>query len=158
MGIFGKSKKSSKKNPDVITEPVDPGWIRSARGNFLNLLSMDPEEAGLSGKGGVYLVWHGGVRPEWLYVGHSNDLAKSLHEAGNNKEIGSFQEMGGLFVSWAFVLDDYRPGVVRFLQENLPTIIPTANTYDDDTMPVPVFSPGKEPKAGGAKNAPGQPE
>lgn len=148
MALFGKSK-DPKKNPDAITEPVDPGWARTARGNFVNLLSLDPEEAGLGGKGGVYLIWHGGIRPEWVYVGYSDDLAKALHEAGNNREITYFEEMGGLFVTWAFVLDDYRPGVVRFLQENLPTVVPSGSSFNDDTVSVPVFSPGMEPKAGG---------
>ena len=151
MGLFGGSKTST---PTVISDPVDPGWYRNNRGKFPELLILDPEEAGLSGKGGVVLVWHGGIRPEWVYVEHSTDLAKTLHEVGNNKEINYFESSGGLYVTWAFVVEEYRAGVVRFLQENLPTLIETASPYPEDTSPVPVFSPGKEPKP----QPPGGPE
>lgn len=143
MGLFGGSKP---KKPEIVTDPVDPGWYRTKRGKFPSLLSLDPDEAGLGGVGGVFLIWHAGLRPEWVYVGHGPDLAKELYAIGNNKEVTNFENMGGLFVTWAFVVEGYRPGVVRFLQENLPTVIETANTYPDDTAPVPVFSPGREPK------------
>ncbi len=143
MAFFGKSKE--EKQAEAVSEPVDPGWYRTAKGGFPQLFSLEPEEVGLSGKGGVFLIWHGGVRPEWVYVGHSPDMAQSLFDIGKNKEVTDYENRGGLFVTWAFVLEEYRDGVVKFLQENLPTIVASANTYTDETAAVPVFSPGKEP-------------
>ncbi len=143
MAFFGKSKE--EKQAATVSEPVDPGWYRTAKGGFPQLFSLVPEEVGLSGKGGVFLIWHGGVQPEWVYVGHSPDMAQALFDIGKNKEVTNYENRGGLFVTWAFILDDYRDGVVKFLQENLPTIVVSANTYTDETTVVPVFSPGKEP-------------
>ena len=154
MDFFGKSKKTD--GPQQLSEPVDPGWYRTAKGGFPELFSLEPEEVGLTGKGGVFLIWHGGVRPEWVYVGHSPDMAQALFDIGKNKEVTDYDSRGGLFVTWAFILEEYRDGVVRFLQENLPTVVISANTYNDETVMVPVFSPGKEPKP--ATAAPAQDE
>lgn len=143
MAFFGKSKDTTQA--PLVNEPVDPGWYRNAKGKFPDLFTLDPAEVGLSGKGGVFLIWHGGVKPEWVYVGHAPDMASALLEIGKNKEVTYYENRGGLFVTWSFILADYRDGVVKFLQENLPTIVESANTYPENTQPVPVFSPGKEP-------------
>lgn len=142
MALFGKSKDTPSQ---AISEPVDPGWYRNAKGKFPDLFTLDPEEAGLSAKGGVFLIWHGGIKPEWVYVGHAPDMASALLDIGRNKDVTYYENRGGLFVTWSFVLEEYRDGVVKFLQENLPTLVESANTYPENTQPVPVFSPGREP-------------
>lgn len=144
MSFFGKSKDEEKQQAP-LGDPVDPGWFRTQRGGFPDLFDLEPDEVGLTGKGGVFLIWHGGVKPEWVYVGHGPDMAQSLFDIGKNKDVIYYENRGGLFVTWAFVLDQYRDGVVKFLQENLPTVVISQNTYDEETQPVPVFSPGKEP-------------
>ena len=59
MGLFG-SKKT--KNPK-ITKPIDPKWAKSPKGSFNQLLRFDPEDGNIRGVGGVYIAWHGGVKP-----------------------------------------------------------------------------------------------
>jgi hypothetical protein len=137
MALFGFGDDDSKQ----ITEPVDPNWVRTPEGGFLPLLTLDPEELGLNNVGGVYLVWHAGVRPEWVYAGHSNNLAAALHQAGNDPDINYFEKNGGLFVAWAPVMEKYRAGVVKYLNETYNVQVPNVSDFSDETVPVPVIPP-----------------
>lgn len=138
MSLFGFG---GKEEPERISEPVDPNWVHTRSGAFPSLLSMDPEEMGLNKVGGVYLIWHAGVRPEWVYAGHSKDLAAALHHAGNNRDINYYEKNGGLFVAWALVKEQYRPGVVKYLQETFKTQVENTTDFTDKTIPVPVTAP-----------------
>jgi len=147
MGLF--SSDDDKAESQVkFSHPVDPNWVRTPEGKFLPLLSLDPEELGLSNVGGVYLVWHAGVKPEWVYTGHTNDLAAALHHAGNNPEINYYERNGGLFVAWAPVKEPYRPGVVKYIQENFHTVVENPSDFKDTTVPIPVVPPVAKKKTG----------
>jgi len=146
MGLFNFGDHEDDIPP--ITEPVDPGWVNAPDGGFFGFLELDPEELGLGHKGGVYLIWHGGVRPEWVYAGHTTDLAMALHADGNNPEITFYEKYGGLFVAWAPVKEAYRPGVVKYLEENFKTLIPNAESYTDKTRAVPVKAPKRRQQPG----------
>lgn len=146
MGIFGfgKDDKEEDKAP-VFTKPVDPGWVRNPTGGFFSFLDLDPEELNLSGVAGVYLIWHSGVRPEWVYVGHTKDMAASFHSAGKNSEITFYEQNGGLQVAWAPVMEEYREGVVKYISENFNPLVPNTDGYSDNTRPVPVIAPIRTP-------------
>lgn len=146
MGLFGFGGDDNEKEVPVITEPVDPGWVTTPEGGFFEFYSLDPEEQGLGGVSGVYLIWHGGVRPEWVYAGHTNDMASAFHAAGTNKEITYYEKNGGLFVAWAPVMEQYRPGVVKYLELNFKTMVANPDAYTDKTAPVPVFAPTRREK------------
>lgn len=138
MGLFSFGED---EDLPVFTEPVDPGWVHGPDGGFFALLTIDPEELGLTGGGGIYLIWHGGVRPEWVYAGHTDDLAAALHQAGNTSEINYYEKNGGLFVAWAPVRDKFRAGVVKYLDENFKTLVQNPGAYTEDAKPVPVTAP-----------------
>lgn len=140
MSLFGHSQH---KDSDA---PVDPVWARDSRGRFHRFLPLDPEEAGLIDRGGVFVIWHAGIQPEWVYVGQSKNLAETLHMIGENKDVLSFEVNGGLFVTWSFVRKEFRHGVVRYLEETLSPIVPTQDEWPPDTRPVAVFAPGSEPR------------
>lgn len=147
MGIFGFGRDDdAEEDVPAITTPVDPGWAQTPEGGFFPLLEMDPEEIGLSGVGGVFLIWHGGMRPEWVFAGHDKNLASALHLAGNNREINYFEKNGGLFVSWAPVKEPYRPGVVKYLEQSFKTLVPNPGLYTEKTRPVPVLPPSRRKK------------
>ena len=42
---------------------------------------------GLKGSSGVYVIWHAGLRPEWLTIGHAVNLAQTFEELGGVDEI-----------------------------------------------------------------------
>ena len=147
MGLFGfgDDDEDEDKVP-VITEPVDPNWVNTPAGGFFSFLELDPEEQGLDGVGGVYLIWHAGVKPEWVFAGHGTNLAAEMHAAGNNNDITWYEKNGGLFVTWAPVKEMYRPGVVKFIEESFKTLVANPNAYSEKTRPVPVKPPAKRAK------------
>lgn len=143
MAIFGFGKGDEQTAAPVFTDPVDPGWVRNPKGGFFSFLDLDPEELQLNGVGGVYLIWHRGVRPEWVFVGHTKDMASAFHSAGHNSEITFYEPNGGLYVAWAPVMEEYRAGVVKYIEANFKTLVPNSNSYTDGTSPVPVIAPSR---------------
>lgn len=120
---------------------IDPEWACSATGRFNRLVHMDPEEEGLTGQSGVYVIWHGGVKPQWVYVGFTDDLAAAMHAAGDDEDIMDFEIRGGLFVTWALVRQSFQPGVVRFLTDVLKPKVENPETTGIAADPVPVCPP-----------------
>ncbi len=142
MSLFGKTK--SKPLPSGT--PIDPNWARTPEGRFHRFLSFDPEEYNLSDVSAVYIIWHAGVRPEWVYVGNSHDLADDLNRLTENDEITDYEVNGGLFVSWSLVKDEFQDGVVRFIALNAKPVVENPGIPGKDTEAIPVFLPGTEPK------------
>jgi hypothetical protein len=130
------------KDP-VFTGIVDPKWALDAKGKFHTLFDLDPDEAGLNGVGGVFVIWHGGVHPEWVFVGAANDLGRALAAAADNKDIQQYDVNGRLFVTWSSVVEKYRPGVVRFLVEQLDPLVDNraAPSRDSEIEPIQVKIP-----------------
>lgn len=149
MGIFGFGNDDGDAAAPVFTEPVDPGWLRNPQGGFFSFLDLDPEELQLNDVAGVYLIWHRGVRPEWVYVGHTKDMASAFHSAGENSEITFYEKNGGLQVAWAPVLEEYRAGVVKYITENFKPLVENTEGYTDKTQSVPVIAPARTPIAKG---------
>lgn len=143
MGIFEKFLKPPTGEPPV----EDPKWSRSESGHFRRFINLEPEEEGLSEKSGVFVIWHGGLRPRWVYVGASDDLAKDLDRMADDDDIMGYEVNGGLFVTWAAIRAEFQGGVVKYLNEAMDPLVenPWASTVDDE--PVPVVFPGKEKKA-----------
>ena len=104
---------------------------------------LDPEAEGLSEKGGVFVIWHGGLRPQWVYADSSPDLAKALHDMADMDEVMRFEANGGLFVSWAFIKEEFQGGVVKYLNESMAPLAenPAAAALED--TPIAVIFPGK---------------
>lgn len=120
----------------------DPNWAQAGNGRFHRFLRLDPEAEGLSGVGGVYVIWHAGVHPDWVYVGRSADLAASFHYLVHNKDIMRHEVHGGLYVSWALIREEYQEGVVKYLTDTLRPSAENPEFRRADVMPVPVIAPG----------------
>ncbi len=142
--MFGRSKVKSFASD----RPMDPNWAKSASGRFHRLVRLDPEAEELSRVGGVYAIWHSGVRPKWVFVGCTEDLADSFHHVGRNRDIMGFEINGGLYVSWCLIREEYRDGVVRYLQDTLKPLVDNVAVAGTDVPPVPVIAPRRE-SAGG---------
>jgi len=121
----------------------DPQWVKSSTGHFHRLVHLDPEKEGLSGVSGVFVIWHGGVNPQWIYIGKSNNLAKKFHDLGENEEIMDYEVHGGLFVSWSLIRGEFQDGVLSYLKQSLePKMENTSISIGDGVEPVPVIAPG----------------
>lgn len=130
--------KNSAKKMSQLGKPVDPNWARNQNGKFYRFTSFVPTQHELEGKSGVYIIWHGGVRPGWVFVGTSRNLVKDLQWCAESNEILHFERFGGLFVSWCFIREEFQAGAARYLiQIAKPqvknTLAPGANA---DAIPV----------------------
>ena len=126
-------------------KPSDPKWARSATGRFYRFVDLDPEELGLSGKSGVFVIWHGGVQPEWVFVDRSRDLAATFHAIAEDEEVMYYDLRGRLFVTWTLIKPEFQEGVVRYLIESLKPIIDNPNAEAMSAEPIPVFPPAYHP-------------
>ncbi len=124
-----------------FSQPQDPKWVQAKAGRYHRLISLDPEEDGLSRVGGVYVVWHEGIRPQWVYVGRSDDLAATFHAIAEDEEIMSFEVNGGIYVTWSPIRPRFRPGVVRYLYDTLKPLVDNPNLAKDAADPVAVIPP-----------------
>jgi hypothetical protein len=95
----------------------------------------------LNGRGGVYLIWHLGVRPQWLCVGQSADLAKSFATLAKAPDIVLFRANGGVFAAWSFMDPERRPGVVRYLSELLKPSLQGSAMAPANVTPIPIALP-----------------
>lgn len=142
--MFGRSKVKHFASD----RPMDPNWATSASGRFHRLVRLDPEAEGLARLGGVYVVWHAGVRPAWVFVGHTEDLAGTFHHVAGNDDIMGFDVNGGLYVSWCLIREEYRDGVVRHLQDTLKPLVDNVAVAGTDVLPVPVIAPRRDSAEG----------
>ncbi|MCG8511421.1 MAG: hypothetical protein MI741_19580 [Rhodospirillales bacterium] len=141
--MFGKFRKNTR-----ATGPAeDPKWSRSASGHFRRFINLDPEEEGISGKSGVYVIWHGGLRPRWVYIGASSDLGRDLDRLADDEDIMGYEVNGGLFVTWANIRAEFQDGVVKYLNDAMDPLVENEAAFTIDDEPVPVVFPGKGAKS-----------
>lgn len=133
-----------KKAPPAVQEPVDPKWARTRSGHFHRLLSIGLDLKPLTGVGGVYVVWHQGVKPAWVHVGVSPDLARSLGEARDDPEMLSYEMRGGLYVTWSTIVPECRAGVAAYLRKAMAPLVTRSLRGDEpaaEVEPIPVRMP-----------------
>lgn len=142
MGLgFFKSAKSDK-GAAFLPGTHDPQWTRSPNGKFhkLSFLNFDASMA----VGGVYVVWHGGIRPQWVYVGASDNVGQALEKLLDNREIMDYDVHGGLFATWSKILPEFRPGVLRHLKETMQPLVNNPAIAGDPVKPIAVLLPGSK--------------
>jgi len=146
MALFGKKNKSGEGA--YVGPPIDPQWATASGGGYFRLVGLDPEAMGLSGASGIFIVWHGGARPGWVYAAKSQDMEKALFELSENKDVMYFNSRGRLFVSWALIRPEYQDGVLRHLADTLDLQVENPSMPGDKVAPIPVFPPGTKPDKG----------
>ncbi|MCK5296903.1 MAG: hypothetical protein KAJ75_08430 [Alphaproteobacteria bacterium] len=131
---------SGKKPP----KPIPVKWKGSAKGNPLRLLHVRTKKAGLDGVGGVFLIWHLGVQPNWVYIGAAEDVGDTIEEIKDNLEITDYERRGGLYMMWAPFKKEYWSGVVLFLRDELKPEVESCSvdfTIDEKAPLIPVLPP-----------------
>ena len=119
----------------------DPYWARTKTGYYHRLLNLDPEASGLSRTSGVYVVWHTGVKPGWVFAGRSDDLASTFHRLADDDAVMTYDMHGGIFVTWALIKKEFQDGVVRHLNDTLKPKIKNTDAALQSVKPVPVRPP-----------------
>ena len=141
MVFFFKKKKPAK---GYDGKPLDPEWARNRKGKFSRLSHLDPAAEGINGLGGVYVIWHSGVKPGWVYVGRSDDIGAALQDALENEDIMEYERNGGLYVTWSPVLKRSQNGVLRFLHEGMKPKVPNPIVGDIKDGPINVLAPKRK--------------
>ncbi len=92
-----------------------------AGGNYPRLMHFDSRE--LARQPGLYLLWHLGVRPQWLRAGFSTDLGAAVRLLAATPEIVDFAPNDGPFLSWSFCATEGASGLVNFLTGRLKPVL-----------------------------------
>lgn len=134
--MFFKKKSPPQKAYDG--PPLDPEWVRNKRGKFPRLYHLDTVAEGLGGYSGVYVIWHSGVKPQWVYVGRAGDIGAALDGVFDNDDIMEYEKNGGLYVTWSPIRQERQNGVVKFLTETLKPVVenPAAANIKDGAVNV----------------------
>ncbi len=136
---FARSKPERAAAP---APPADPRWARSAKGRFYRLVQLESDQVAFPNTSAVFVIWHGGVKPGWVYVGRTANLAAELKKLAADSDILFYHKHGGLSVSWANVKPEYQGGVVRYLTDAMKPLVANAAEARNDAEPVPVILPG----------------
>lgn len=139
----------SPDTQNAPTKALDPEWRKGPRGGFNRLFDVDLDYFALEGKGGVYVLWHKGVQPAWVYIGFTDSLIAALDTAKDNPEFRQYDVNGGLYYSWSPILPEMRYGVVAYLRENLEPLyenlpgeaLPEEDEDGDPIKPIAVLLP-----------------
>lgn len=100
----------------------DPGLVWQPAGSvYPRLLTFRPSS--LTAQPGLYLLWHLGVRPQWLRVGFSTDLGAAATLLAETPAIAAFEVHDGPFWSWSPCAAAQAGGYVAHLTTSLKPIL-----------------------------------
>ena len=134
--------RSKPERAAILPPPIDPRWARSAKGRFYRLVQLDSDQVTFPNGPAVFVIWHGGVKPGWVYVGRTSNLSAELKERSADSDILFYHKHGGLSVSWASVKPEFQGGVVRYLIDVMKPLVDNPAEVRNDSDPVPVIRPG----------------
>ena len=123
-------------------KPQDPKWAMTPSGKYHRLIHLYPTDGGLRGASAVFVIWHSGVRPQWVYVGSTTNLAASLESVLGNDDIMQYEANGGLFVTWFEIRKGLQRGVIHYLNSVLEPLVAGSERPGKRVTPVPVLIPG----------------
>ncbi|MBT4933551.1 MAG: hypothetical protein HOL66_06705 [Rhodospirillaceae bacterium] len=124
-------------------DKTNPQWAVTATGKFHRLLITDPEKLGLNGASGIFVLWHGGLKPQWIFVDKSRDLGHDLDAYLDDEDVMNYESRGGVFASWAMVRPEYQDGVLKYLLESMAPLIDNPKPPGKDVTALPVMAPGE---------------
>ena len=143
MALKGLVTKLSRKLAESLaSKPARESWL-PGDGPFPRLMLMENETIqAIPEGGGLLAFWHGGVRPQWVFVGHTEDLRTTVHQAQSHPDLILYDGNEGLWVSWAICESSDRPGAVVYLNNQLepalgPQAIVGAGAISGDIEPKP---------------------
>ena len=113
------SKLSGKLAETFSTKPTRGPWL-PAQGDFPRLMLLEQQVLDeIKDTGGLFALWHRGVRPQWIYVGHTDDLTATIAEAQTDSDIALYDLNDGVYVTWALCPPEARAGAVLSLRQVL---------------------------------------
>jgi len=127
-GVLG----TAKEVPPALWLPTPEPYPR--------LMTFD--SSALTGKGGLYAIWHLGVRPQWLRVGLADDLALTFAALAQASWVMKHEGNAGIYLAWAFPAPAQAMGMARYLHETLkPSFQSEPFSFDRTLEPATVALP-----------------
>ena len=149
LDLFGKDGAAAN------VDATDPHWAKTRQGHYNRLIFVDPERLGLAGPPGIYIIWHAGVRPEWVYAAKCKDLAVDLDSIQDNDDVMFYDRQGGLFVTWALVREEHHDGGLSYLFDNMNPLVENPNPPKKKIKRLPVLLPTDSVEKKGKKASKG---
>lgn len=138
MALKSLVNKLSDKITSTLTTKSDRGPWQPESGPYPLLLEMaDDDLKPLVGKSGVFMLWHRGVRPQWIFTGFGPDLAAAFTLLRSDSDIRAYHLNEGVYAAWAFTSLEDCPGIVSHLRiQAQPAIVsgPLAESFFPQTQ------------------------
>lgn len=145
MALKSLVNKLSDKITSTLTTKSDRGPWQPESGPYPLLLEMtDDDLKPLAGKSGVFILWHRGVRPQWIFTGFGADLAAAFTLLRADSDIQAYDLNEGVYAAWALVPIEGCLGIVRHLCiQGQPAIVsgPLAESLSPKAQVAPVQFP-----------------
>lgn len=135
MVLKGLVGKLSEKIVGSLAGRPDRGPWQPAQGGYPRLILMDADVLkGLQKTGGVFALWHTGIRPQWIGVAGADDLGQAFEALQADPDILLYDQNDGVFVAWAECAVENRSRVVAYLMSVLEPAI--ERLPDDQVLPL----------------------
>lgn len=147
MALKGLVNKLSDKLASRLSSKSDRGPWHPDSGPYPLLLEMTDEDLlPVVEKSGVFVLWHRGVRPQWIFCGFSSDLTVALTAARGEADIQKYALNEGVYAAWALVPLEDCAGVTVHLRQHLQPAIQAGPLADlgplpSDVSPIEFFAP-----------------
>jgi hypothetical protein len=111
-------------------------WNKCSGSVWCSLNTVNIDHAHFNMMYGVYVIWHGGSRPATVLVGNGF-VREGIRRERQDSRVQAFAGRG-LFVTWAYVPEESREGVGRYLTSVLSPLVPSPPS---PSAPVQVNTP-----------------
>jgi hypothetical protein len=133
MALKSLVSKLSEKLADTLAGKPERGLWQPASGAFPRLMLLDAEV--LKDRGGLFALWHRGVRPQWIYIGCATDLASAIKASQCDPDVALYDLNDGVYVAWAQCKPEERIGAVVHLRQLLSPAITRSPLEQFGTIP-----------------------
>jgi hypothetical protein len=146
MALKGLVGKLSEKIAGSLAGKPGRGPWQPAQGGYPRLMLMDADVLkDLQETGGVFALWHNGVRPQWIGVAGADSLGQAFEVLQADSDILLYDRNDGVFVAWAECGTENRSRVVAYLRsvlepaiEQIPGDQALPQTPDEEPLEFPV--------------------
>ena len=125
-------------------------WTKCHGNNWANLYAVDLHHPHFNNLDGVYVVWHGGSKPEPLRVG-AGPIRDSIKACRNDPAIRKFKDFE-IYATWAPLDEGLSASAANYLAKKLS---PKAQGPVPESPPVEINLPN-ESATGGLRQPPGE--
>ena len=115
---------------------MNVNWNKCQGDTWCELNNVNLKHEHFDNMTGVYIIWHGGNNPQTVRVGQGF-IKDRIESHRSDSEVQAYADLG-LYVTWAYVQENYLDGVEVFLAQNLN---PLVGERFPDAPPIPVNLP-----------------